>query len=157
IVCKFFNKEIPLSHENQLYAYNIVENLNFNSLYQTYLSNENRDKFISVFKELLFINFELKIRNIYNISSTLSYKLGDVMIRNYLNPVSFLKLPFLLYITKKKYIKKNLVPNSNVNILKYKLGQALIKAHKNWYKGGYIKFWFDLYKLKKEYKNKKGK
>ncbi|EFV1137101.1 hypothetical protein HRO56_001746, partial [Campylobacter jejuni] len=143
--------------ENQLYAYNIVENLNFNSLYQTYLSNENRDKFISVFKELLFINFELKIRNIYNISSTLSYKLGDVMIRNYLNPVSFLKLPFLLYITKKKYIKKNLVPNSNVNILKYKLGQALIKAHKNWYKGGYIKFWFDLYKLKKEYKNKKGK
>ncbi|HEB8418290.1 TPA: hypothetical protein R0956_001763, partial [Campylobacter jejuni] len=155
--CKFFNKEIPLSHENQLYAYNIVENLNFNSLYQTYLSNENRDKFISVFKELLFINFELKIRNIYNISSTLSYKLGDVMIRNYLNPVSFLKLPFLLYITKKKYIKKNLVPNSNVNILKYKLGQALIKAHKNWYKGGYIKFWFDLYKLKKEYKNKKGK
>ncbi|EKH7224766.1 hypothetical protein O8X20_001929, partial [Campylobacter jejuni] len=87
IVCKFFNKEIPLSHENQLYAYNIVENLNFNSLYQTYLSNENRDKFISVFKELLFINFELKIRNIYNISSTLSYKLGDVMIRNYLNPV----------------------------------------------------------------------
>ncbi|EOI1827770.1 hypothetical protein ACMGXR_001722, partial [Campylobacter jejuni] len=145
------------SHENQLYAYNIVENLNFNSLYQTYLSNENRDKFISVFKELLFINFELKIRNIYNISSTLSYKLGDVMIRNYLNPVSFLKLPFLLYITKKKYIKKNLVPNSNVNILKYKLGQALIKAHKNWYKGGYIKFWFDLYKLKKEYKNKKGK
>ncbi|EAL8242629.1 hypothetical protein DW563_08985, partial [Campylobacter jejuni] len=130
---------------------------NFNSLYQTYLSNENRDKFISVFKELLFINFELKIRNIYNISSTLSYKLGDVMIRNYLNPVSFLKLPFLLYITKKKYIKKNLVPNSNVNILKYKLGQALIKAHKNWYKGGYIKFWFDLYKLKKEYKNKKGK
>ncbi|EAK7455002.1 hypothetical protein FBI12_08910, partial [Campylobacter jejuni] len=146
-----------LSHENQLYAYNIVENLNFNSLYQTYLSNENRDKFISVFKELLFINFELKIRNIYNISSTLSYKLGDVMIRNYLNPVSFLKLPFLLYITKKKYIKKNLVPNSNVNILKYKLGQALIKAHKNWYKGGYIKFWFDLYKLKKEYKNKKGK
>ncbi|MBX1832652.1 hypothetical protein I9E07_06765, partial [Campylobacter jejuni] len=139
------------------YAYNIVENLNFNSLYQTYLSNENRDKFISVFKELLFINFELKIRNIYNISSTLSYKLGDVMIRNYLNPVSFLKLPFLLYITKKKYIKKNLVPNSNVNILKYKLGQALIKAHKNWYKGGYIKFWFDLYKLKKEYKNKKGK
>ncbi|EAH7413440.1 hypothetical protein BVL50_09325, partial [Campylobacter jejuni] len=151
------NKEIPLSHENQLYAYNIVENLNFNSLYQTYLSNENRDKFISVFKELLFINFELKIRNIYNISSTLSYKLGDVMIRNYLNPVSFLKLPFLLYITKKKYIKKNLVPNSNVNILKYKLGQALIKAHKNWYKGGYIKFWFDLYKLKKEYKNKKGK
>ncbi|EJT4351140.1 hypothetical protein N2U22_001690 [Campylobacter jejuni] len=36
----------------------------------------------------------------------------------------------------------------------YSLGKILINAHKNWYKGGYIKFWFDLYKLKKEYKNK---
>lgn len=43
------------------------------------------------------------------------------------------------------------------NYFSYRLGFALIKAHKNWYKGGYIKFWFDVYKLRKEYKNKKGK
>ncbi|EBI2440100.1 glycosyl transferase, partial [Campylobacter jejuni] len=39
----------------------------------------------------------------------------------------------------------------------YRLGKSFIQASRNWYKGGYIKFWFDLYKLKKEYKNKKGK
>ncbi|MBF7059441.1 hypothetical protein IY972_00755 [Campylobacter volucris] len=160
IVCKFFNREIPLSCENQFYAYNIVLNINLDDFYQIYMLNENRDKFIVIFKELLFYKFELNKKNInenYNISSTLSYKLGDVMIKNYTNPISFFKLPFLLYIAKKKYVKKNLVQNNNVNILKYKLGQILIKAHKNWCKGGYIKFWFDLYKLRKEYKNKKGK
>ncbi|MCR6577673.1 hypothetical protein [Campylobacter insulaenigrae] len=158
IVCKFFNKEIPLSHENQVYVYDIMQNLNFNYFYQTYILNENRDKFIAIFKELLFYKFELNNKNInknYNISSTLSYKLGDVVIKNYTDPINFLKLPFLLYIAKKIYVKKNLVQNNNVNILKYKLGQIIIKAHKNWYKGGYIKFWYDLYKLRKEYKNRK--
>ncbi|WP_236863676.1 hypothetical protein [Campylobacter devanensis] len=40
------------------------------------------------------------------------------------------------------------------NHLIYKLGQALIKANKNWYKGGYIKFIFEAMKIKKEHKNK---
>ena len=40
------------------------------------------------------------------------------------------------------------------NHLSYKLGQALIKANKNWYKGGYIKFIFEAMKIKKEHKNK---
>ncbi len=36
----------------------------------------------------------------------------------------------------------------------YKLGEALIKAHNNWYKGGYLKFYFkDVPKLKKKLKN----
>ena len=35
------------------------------------------------------------------------------------------------------------------NHLSYKLGNALIKAHKNWYKGGYIKFIFEAIKIKK--------
>ncbi len=43
----------------------------------------------------------------------------------------------------------------NKNYFSYKLGLILIKAHKNWYKGGYIKFWFDLYKLKKNIKIKR--
>ncbi|MBX7491159.1 hypothetical protein [Helicobacter turcicus] len=38
--------------------------------------------------------------------------------------------------------------------LSYKLGSALIKAHKAWYKGGYIKFFFELYKIRKEFKEK---
>ncbi|MCR2059851.1 hypothetical protein [Campylobacter helveticus] len=35
----------------------------------------------------------------------------------------------------------------------YKLGQALMDAHKKWYLGGYIKFYFfDIPRLKKEFK-----
>ena len=38
------------------------------------------------------------------------------------------------------------------NHLSYKLGQALIKANKNWYKGGYIKFIFEVIRINKEHK-----
>ena len=38
------------------------------------------------------------------------------------------------------------------NHLSYKLGQALIKANKTWYKGGYIKFIFEAIRIKKEHK-----
>ncbi|MCE7195698.1 alpha-2,3-sialyltransferase, partial [Campylobacter coli] len=38
--------------------------------------------------------------------------------------------------------------------LTYKLGEALIKASNNWYGGGYIKLWFEIRKLKKEFKKK---
>ncbi|EOH2861693.1 hypothetical protein ACLZ8W_001624, partial [Campylobacter jejuni] len=41
------------------------------------------------------------------------------------------------------------------NHLSYKLGQALIKANKTWYKGGYIKMLFEIRELKQ--KAKKGK
>ncbi|HEC1783383.1 TPA: hypothetical protein R1737_001451, partial [Campylobacter lari] len=40
------------------------------------------------------------------------------------------------------------------NHLSYKLGQALIKANKTWYKGGYVKMWFEIWKLKREVKEK---
>ncbi|EFU6016267.1 alpha-2,3-sialyltransferase [Campylobacter coli] len=36
--------------------------------------------------------------------------------------------------------------------LTYKLGESLIKANKTWYKGGYIKLWFEVRKLKGERK-----
>ncbi|HHO0733819.1 TPA: hypothetical protein ACRS94_001584, partial [Campylobacter jejuni] len=36
----------------------------------------------------------------------------------------------------------------------YKLGEALIQANKNWYGGGYLKLFFEIKKLKKEFKNK---
>ncbi|EAK5067698.1 hypothetical protein CEE11_08790, partial [Campylobacter coli] len=38
--------------------------------------------------------------------------------------------------------------------LTYKLGEALIKANKTWYKGGYVKMWFEIGKLKREFKEK---
>ena len=39
--------------------------------------------------------------------------------------------------------------------LTYRLGEALMKANKEWYKGGYIKFYFESRKLKKEFKKRK--
>ncbi|WP_297984833.1 hypothetical protein [uncultured Campylobacter sp.] len=38
------------------------------------------------------------------------------------------------------------------NYLSYKLGEALIKANKNWYKGGYVKFIFEVIKINKKHK-----
>lgn len=37
------------------------------------------------------------------------------------------------------------------NHLSYNLGKALIEANKNWYKGGYVKFIFEVIKIKKDY------
>ena len=37
------------------------------------------------------------------------------------------------------------------NHLSYKLGRTLIKANKNWYKGGYIKFIFEVIKIRMDY------
>ena len=40
------------------------------------------------------------------------------------------------------------------NHLSYKLGAALIKANKNWYKGGYVKFIFEVMRIKNEHRNR---
>lgn len=41
------------------------------------------------------------------------------------------------------------------NHLSYKLGNALVKAHKQWYKGGYVKFIFEAIKIKNEHNKTK--
>lgn len=43
------------------------------------------------------------------------------------------------------------------NQFSYKLGQALVKAHKTWYRGGYIRLLFEVMKLRRELNNKKDK
>ncbi|KAB0610753.1 O-fucosyltransferase family protein [Campylobacter hyointestinalis] len=48
----------------------------------------------------------------------------------------------------------NAAKSNAKNYLSYKLGQALIKASKNWYKGGYIKFIFEAIKITKEHKKR---
>ncbi|EAI2978164.1 alpha-2,3-sialyltransferase, partial [Campylobacter coli] len=61
---------------------------------------------------------------------------------------SLSKLPFLgQYLDYQEAVKLK-------NHLSYKLGQAFIKANKTWYKGGYIKFIFEVWKLKKKFKKK---
>ncbi|RAZ24327.1 hypothetical protein CHL9426_09265 [Campylobacter hyointestinalis subsp. lawsonii] len=58
---------------------------------------------------------------------------------------------------KKDLEIKNLeITSQNIkNHLSYKLGAALIKAHKQWYKGGYIKFIFEAIKIQNEHKFKR--
>lgn len=118
---------------------------------------------------------------LYRIQNQLSYKLGQAMILNSNSICGYIKMPFILADIKKKYKKEQMAysekikDNSSLKLpplesypdyqeaikikehLSYKLGEALIKAHKNWYKGGYIKLWFDIAKIKKQHKNKKAK
>ncbi|HEH4418405.1 TPA: sulfotransferase family 2 domain-containing protein [Campylobacter coli] len=112
------------------------------------------------------------------IQNHLSYKLGQALIINSKSVLGFLSLPFIILsivISHKQEqkiyqekIKKDpslkLPPLENYPDYKealkekecftYKLGEALIKANKTWYKGGYVRLLFKIRKLKKEYKKK---
>lgn len=110
------------------------------------------------------------------IQNQLSYKLGQAMIvysKSFLGcivmPLVLLNIAVLHKQNQKIYqnkIKENFslkLPSLEQypdyheaivlkNHFSYKLGQILIKASKNWYKGGYIRMWFEIRKLKKECK-----
>ncbi|MCW0223520.1 hypothetical protein OJP33_02170 [Campylobacter lari] len=107
------------------------------------------------------------------IQNQLSYKLGQAMIVNSKSILGYLIMPIALLsimISHKQEqkiyqekIKKDpslkLPPLESYldyqealklkNHLSYKLGQALIKANKTWYKGGYVKMLFEIWKLRK--------
>ncbi len=108
------------------------------------------------------------------IKNHLAYKLGFAIIQHKKNkkPISLL---YKLYSIKKKHIKEKKIYDDIVNVfpcmrypplkqckdynegifcqfhLSYMLGQAYIKAHNNWHKGGYIKFLFEYKKIYNEY------
>ncbi|EAL6009570.1 hypothetical protein CYC21_04710 [Campylobacter coli] len=113
-----------------------------------------------------------------HIQNQLSYKLGQAMILNSKSILGYLIMPMALLsiiISHKQEqkiyqekIKKDpslkLPPLESYpdykealkfkNHLSYKLGEALIKASNNWYGGGYIKLWFEIGKLKREFRKK---
>ncbi|EAI6637306.1 glycosyltransferase [Campylobacter coli] len=106
------------------------------------------------------------------IQNQLSYKLGQAMIVNSKSLLGYLRMPFVLSYIKDKHkqeqknyqekIKKDpslkLPPLESYpdykealkekECLTYKLGEALIKANKTWYKGGYVKMWFGMRQMK---------
>ncbi|HHW4243537.1 TPA: hypothetical protein ACUVGG_000632 [Campylobacter coli] len=112
------------------------------------------------------------------IQNQLSYKLGQVMIINSKSILGYIRMPFALSYIKDKHkqeqkiyqekIKKDpslkLPPLESYPDYKealkekecftYKLGQALMQANKTWYRGGYIKMWFEVRRLKKEFNKK---
>ncbi|STQ87343.1 coiled-coil domain-containing protein [Helicobacter pullorum] len=110
------------------------------------------------------------------IHNHLSYKLGQAMIENSKSLLGYIRMPYVLSYIKDKHkqeqqqyqeaIKKNpnlklpnleSYPNYQESLkekecLTYKLGEAFIKASKTWYKGGYVKLWFEVRRLKGERK-----
>ena len=114
------------------------------------------------------------------IHNHLSYKLGQAMIENSKSILGYIRMPYVLSYIKEQHnkeqkqyqeqIKKN--PNLKLPKLEsykdykealkekecftYKLGEALMKADKTWYKGGYVKLWFEAKRLEREYREKRG-
>ena len=113
------------------------------------------------------------------IHNHLSYKLGQAMIENSKSLLGYIRMPYVLSYIKDKHkqeqqqyqeaIKKNpnlKLPNlesypdykeslKEKECLTYKLGEAFIKADKTWYKGGYVKLWFEAKRLEREYREKR--
>ncbi|BEK08378.1 hypothetical protein B10879_03580 [Campylobacter coli] len=107
------------------------------------------------------------------IQNQLSYKLGQAMIANSKSILGYIRMPLVLSYIKDKHkqeqkiyqekIKKDpslkLPPLESYPDYKealkekecftYKLGEALIKANKTWYKGGYVRLMFEIGRLKK--------
>lgn len=114
------------------------------------------------------------------IQNQLSYKIGQTLIINSKSVLGYLSLPFIIlsivisHKQEQKAYKFKVKKNPNLALppletypdynealkekecFTYKLGEAFIKASKNWYGGGYIKFYFkDVPRLKREYKRKR--
>ncbi|EOJ2049356.1 alpha-2,3-sialyltransferase, partial [Campylobacter jejuni] len=160
------NKEINSQNNIILQQTNQIHNLN------TTLENKNQ---LLITKENL-LNFQ----NNYGKAKTrvqnqLSYKLGQALILNSKSVLGFLSLPFIIlsiiisHKQEQKAYKFKVKKNPNLALppletypdynealkekecFTYKLGEALIQASKNWYGGGYIKFWLiDIQNLKRK-------
>ncbi|ECP6146499.1 sugar transferase [Campylobacter jejuni] len=159
------DKDIHFIRKNKIFNENQIEKIInfFDFIAQKY-------KIIAKYPDNLA---RLKVQN------HLSYKLGQAMIDNSKSILGCIRMPFVLSYIQEKHYKEQLAYNQKIkinpdlispslkdcpdykealkikNYFSYKLGGAFIKASKNWYKGGYIKFlFFDLPRLNKNRKNK---
>ncbi|EMX6805607.1 hypothetical protein AAHJ46_000687 [Campylobacter coli] len=106
-----------------------------------------------------------------HIQNQLSYKLGQTMIVNSKNIFGILFMPVYIISTllshkqEQKIYQEKIKKDPSLKLpplesypdykealkekecLTYKLGESLIKANKTWYKGGYVKLWFEIRKL----------
>ncbi|EGD3546985.1 capsular polysaccharide synthesis protein [Campylobacter coli] len=105
------------------------------------------------------------------IQNQLSYKLGQAMVVNLKSLLGYIRMPFVLSYIKDKHKQEQKIYQEKIKkdpslklpplesypdykealkekeCLTYKLGESLIKANKTWYKGGYVKLWFEIRKL----------
>uniref|UniRef100_UPI0023560874 hypothetical protein n=1 Tax=Campylobacter avium TaxID=522485 RepID=UPI0023560874 len=115
------------------------------------------------------------------IHNHLAYKLGLALIENSKSIKGYIRMPYILSYIKDKHKKEQKIYNEKIKdnpslkfpplesypdykdalrekeCITYKLGEALIEANKSWYKGGYIKFYFESKRLKKEFKERQSK
>ncbi|WP_236862245.1 hypothetical protein [Campylobacter vicugnae] len=112
------------------------------------------------------------------IHNQLSYKLGQAMIANSKSIWGYIRMPYVLSYIKDIHKKEQIAYNEQIKAnpslklpplesypdykealkekecLTYKLGEAMIEASKNWYKGGYVKLWFKCKNIQKECKKR---
>lgn len=160
----------PIKKQN-LEIKNLEQDLKNKELQSCVLKKELGNKFV----KNININYIDKNSAKSRIQNHLSYKLGQALITNSKSILGYIRMPFVLSYIKDKHkfeqkayeekIKEN--PNLALRPLEaypdykealkekecftYKLGEAFIKASKNWYGGGYIKLWFEIRRLKGEF------
>lgn len=113
------------------------------------------------------------------IKNHLAYKLGVAIIENSKSLMGYIRMPYVLSYIKDKHKQEQkayqalLAKDPRLKLpkieeytdykeglkvkkhLSYKLGEALIRADKTWYLGGYVKFYFEVKKLKQRFKKNK--
>lgn len=131
---------------------------------QTIKKLENKIKDVEF--KLYFKTAKIRIQN------HLAYKLGSALIENSKSIFGYIRMPYVLSYIRDKYRLEQKRYEENIKrypeltlpplesypdykealkekeCFTYKLGEALIRADKEWYKGGYIKLWFEIKKLK---------
>ncbi|ECC1318355.1 glycosyltransferase family 2 protein, partial [Campylobacter jejuni] len=144
-----------------------IKNENILSLNQT-LEIKNQE-LSNQTNQIHNLNETLNFQNNYGkaktrIQNQLSYKLGQTLILNSKSVLGFISLPFIIlsivisHKQEQKAYKFKVKKNPNLALppletypdynealkekecFTYKLGEEFIKASKNWYGGGYIKF-----------------
>ncbi|HHP0328216.1 TPA: sugar transferase [Campylobacter jejuni] len=165
---------LPIQKQN-LEIKNLEQDLKNKELQSFILKKELGNKFI----KNININYIDKNSAKTRIHNHLCYKLGQALIENSKSILGYVRMPFVLSYIKDKHkfeqkayeekIKEN--PNLALPPLEaypdykealkekecftYKLGEAFIKASKNWYGVGYIKFIFkDVPRLKREFEKR---
>ncbi|EAK2540455.1 SGNH/GDSL hydrolase family protein, partial [Campylobacter upsaliensis] len=148
------NLEVQID-EKYNFSHLIPDVVLFKEIIEEYNVRMDPVKIAPLQAEIKNLKLELHQKKQNPIQTHLAYKLGRAIIENYRSFWGFLGLPFVLnYIAKKHKKEANILPcdESEKQIFSYQLGLALIKAHKAWYKGGYVWFMFEIFRLKKKFK-----
>ncbi|MGI7763504.1 hypothetical protein ACNGL3_02020 [Campylobacter coli] len=155
---------------------NII-NSNINHINQLQSNIQERSTQLNQIQSKLFFQTKYGTAKI-RIQNQLSYKLGQAMIVNSKSFLGYLIMPMALlsimisHKQEQKIYQEKIKKDPSLKLpplesypdykealkekecLTYKLGEALIRANNNWYGGGYIKLWFEIRKLKREFRKK---